>query len=101
MSTYDGRKPETPYGCPDCADLQARVAELDREGDDWKVADDTKRLLKQAQDPVPDRGCDEPGCGLVAICGWPSDGGYRRTCGIHYRADLAPQPEPAGEGEKR
>lgn len=48
--------------------------------------------------PVPDRGCDEPGCGRVATCGWPSDGGYRRTCGIHYRAALAPQPE-GGQGE--
>jgi len=29
--------------------------------------------------------CDEPGCKKVASCGWPSDGGYRRTCYDHAR----------------
>ena len=33
--------------------------------------------------------CDEPGCEQEATCGWPSDAGYRRTCGDHYRAFLA------------
>ena len=33
--------------------------------------------------------CDEPGCEQEATCGWPSDAGYRRTCGGHYRAALA------------
>ena len=27
--------------------------------------------------------CDEPGCKAEADCGWPSGGGYRRTCGVH------------------
>lgn len=27
--------------------------------------------------------CDEPGCNNEAGCGWPSDNGYRRTCGEH------------------
>ncbi len=27
--------------------------------------------------------CDEPGCGRVAGCGWPSSDGYRRTCYKH------------------
>ena len=30
--------------------------------------------------------CDEPGCEKETSCGWPSDTGYRRTCGGHYRA---------------
>ena len=30
--------------------------------------------------------CDEPGCEQEATCGRPSDAGYRRTCGGHYRA---------------
>ena len=30
--------------------------------------------------------CDEPGCYKDAGCGWPTkDGGYRTTCGEHYR----------------
>jgi hypothetical protein len=40
--------------------------------------------------------CDEPGCEREATCGWPTrpggtsgNGGYRRTCGEHYRAAKA------------
>jgi hypothetical protein len=29
--------------------------------------------------------CDEPGCFKNAGCGWPSESGYRMTCGEHYR----------------
>ena len=29
--------------------------------------------------------CDEPGCFKNAGCGWPSENGYRWTCGEHYR----------------
>ena len=39
--------------------------------------------------------CDEPGCEQEATCGWPSDVGYRRTCGGHYRAALAAIAEGA------
>ena len=28
--------------------------------------------------------CDEPGCFGYISCGWPSDEGYRSTCGEHY-----------------
>ncbi len=35
--------------------------------------------------PVEGRGCDEPGCKEGATCGFPIPGGYRRTCGKHYR----------------
>jgi hypothetical protein len=28
--------------------------------------------------------CDEPGCNSLASCGFPRDGGYRRTCREHY-----------------
>ena len=31
--------------------------------------------------------CDEPGCNSQASCGWPSIGGYRHTCGKHWRKD--------------
>ena len=30
--------------------------------------------------------CDEPGCEKATSCGFPTDTGYRRTCGDHYRA---------------
>jgi hypothetical protein len=29
--------------------------------------------------------CDEPGCTKDAECGWPSEAGYRRTCGDHWK----------------
>lgn len=28
--------------------------------------------------------CDEPDCWATATCGWPSDSGYRTTCGKHW-----------------
>ena len=28
--------------------------------------------------------CDEPDCYDSVSCGWPSDDGYRQTCGKHY-----------------
>jgi hypothetical protein len=28
--------------------------------------------------------CDEPGCDMIAGCGWPSPNGYRRTCHKHW-----------------
>ena len=28
--------------------------------------------------------CDEPGCGKVIATAWPSETGYRRTCGEHF-----------------
>lgn len=27
--------------------------------------------------------CDEPGCDLMATCGFPVEDGYRRTCSFH------------------
>lgn len=27
--------------------------------------------------------CDEPGCKAQATCGWPTETGYRQTCGTH------------------
>lgn len=32
--------------------------------------------------------CDEPGCFDEISCGWPSENGYRRTCGKHYKGKL-------------
>lgn len=40
--------------------------------------------------PMPDLACDEPGCLRRADCGWPSDAGYRWTCGGHMRAGDRP-----------
>lgn len=31
------------------------------------------------------RACDVEGCDRESSCGFPSDSGYRRTCGEHYR----------------
>lgn len=33
--------------------------------------------------------CDEPDCFDEVSCGWPSENGYRRTCGKHYHGKLA------------
>jgi hypothetical protein len=32
--------------------------------------------------------CDEPDCFSYISCGWPSDAGYRTTCGNHYEGKL-------------
>ena len=37
--------------------------------------------------------CDEPGCFKDAGCGWPSENGYRMTCGEHYRGVHYGKPE--------
>ena len=29
--------------------------------------------------------CDEPGCQKESSCGWPTEGGYRRTCFDHWQ----------------
>jgi Zn finger protein HypA/HybF involved in hydrogenase expression len=29
--------------------------------------------------------CDEPGCNHTITCGFPTETGYRRTCGKHYK----------------
>lgn len=29
--------------------------------------------------------CDVDGCEGEVTCGWPNDGGYRRTCFRHYK----------------
>ena len=31
--------------------------------------------------------CDEPNCYKDSSCGWPTDDGYRHTCGAHMKAD--------------
>lgn len=32
--------------------------------------------------------CDEPGCFEYISCGWPSESGYRSTCGEHYERKM-------------
>jgi len=32
--------------------------------------------------------CDEPGCTKTVSCGWPSEIGYRRTCGSHMSTSV-------------
>jgi len=32
--------------------------------------------------------CDEPGCFDEISCGWPSENGYRTTCGKHMKKDV-------------
>jgi len=52
--------------------------------------------------------CDEPGCANEASCGWPTrpggtgpNGGYRRTCGVHYRAAMvSPLSDDGGHDER-
>jgi len=38
--------------------------------------------------PTPERKCDEPGCDEHSTCGWPSPGGYRRTCFEHGKDEI-------------
>jgi len=40
--------------------------------------------------------CDEPGCKADTSCGFPINGGYRRTCHEHWKATQALGP---GRGE--
>lgn len=47
----------------------------------YKSGDETK--IKEALSL-----CDEPGCFYEISCGWPSENGYRRTCGEHYEGKL-------------
>jgi hypothetical protein len=39
--------------------------------------------------PIPEDACDEPGCGRRASEGFPTKGGYRRTCSLHYERRIA------------
>ena len=37
--------------------------------------------------------CDVPGCTEESTCGTPTEDGYRRTCGKHYRQLIAEMKE--------
>lgn len=45
--------------------------------------------------------CDEPGCNVVAGCGWPTGddqdewGGYRNTCSLHMQQNAMYPAKPA------
>ena len=64
------------------------------------------RFLPDGEQPCPDCDmehvwpcptiprCDEPGCERPTSAGFPTDTGYRRTCGEHYRAALSPELKP-------
>lgn len=45
--------------------------------------------------------CDEPGCQRKVACGFPVEGGYRNTCGDHYREWLRSQEKPATSGQSQ
>jgi hypothetical protein len=47
---------DTLYGCPKCRSVNCFI-----------------------------RLCDEQGCTRDASCGWPSEEGYRQTCGKHWK----------------
>jgi hypothetical protein len=34
--------------------------------------------------PVPERGCQMPGCEQMGTCGTPTPDGYKRVCGDHF-----------------
>ena len=36
--------------------------------------------------------CDEPGCDKEVTCGFPTETGYRTTCGKHYRMHNSESP---------
>jgi len=59
---------------------------------DFDIADmdKTKRIVAEHKyDALKEtlNMCDEADCYDEASCGWPSDKGYRRTCGKHYKKD--------------
>lgn len=35
--------------------------------------------------PLPEMGCEHPGCPEWATCGTPTPDGYKRLCGAHFR----------------
>ena len=71
--------------CPKCG--EGLIAEA------RETADECEWCIPRHEWPCPTiPRCDEPGCEQEATCGWPSDAGYRRTCGHHYRVAKEPQP---------
>lgn len=55
--------------------LKDNVVEAYKSGDENKL----KEVLSL---------CDEPGCFNHISCGWPSENGYRMTCGDHYEGKM-------------
>lgn len=46
--------------------------------------------------PVPERGCEYPGCANIATCGTPTPDGYKRLCIEHFMhcEEVPPHPKP-------
>jgi hypothetical protein len=42
---------------------------------------------------VKEGGCEHPGCKAWDTCGTPTDAGYKRLCGEHYRAYRDAKPK--------
>ena len=58
---------------------------------DIEQMDEVKRIVKENKIEVLKKVlsmCDEPGCFNQVSCGWPSENGYRNTCGDHYHGRL-------------
>jgi hypothetical protein len=54
---------------------------------DLNIMNDIREVIKENQyDKLKELAslCDEPDCYDEISCGWPSEKGYRRTCGNHY-----------------
>ena len=58
-------------------------------GPDASITDEIRQSFKK-EGWIPDSTpsiCDEPGCLEYVSCGWPTeDGGYRSTCGSHWKS---------------
>lgn len=76
------------------------IADIRKDGSDYmtwycsgpyaSVSYHIERTMKKAgwlYDDTPGV-CDEPNCLGEVSCGWPSEAGYRQTCGEHYFGKL-------------
>lgn len=80
-------KPETRWRCVHCSavtpDSGLLVATSPFDPDDTLTGCPKCKQCNEGFDEM----CDEPGCGDAASCGWPSSGGYRRTCYAHMKKE--------------
>jgi hypothetical protein len=74
------------FECRECSwrgeqDEIIQFADPEMAGNSWRICPNCRCA------ECFDNMCDEPGCQLVAGCGWPSPDGYRRTCYDHWKRE--------------
>lgn len=71
---------ETSWRCNDC---EAKITDSALLRHELPAFKRTLFLCPVCGSPDLTVVCDVPECGREATCGWPSEEGYRRTCGDH------------------